>query len=76
MRLFPPLQGEWAVTAQQEAEEKRRMQDFQNTVPKMRSQLQILTHFYQVRLRPGSAAGRVLTRCLPLRASCSSSWFC
>ncbi|KAF6730829.1 Gamma-tubulin complex component 3-like [Oryzias melastigma] len=47
MRLFPPLQGEWAVTAQQEAEEKRRMQDFQNTVPKMRSQLQILTHFYQ-----------------------------
>uniref|UniRef100_A0A8C7YE12 Tubulin gamma complex component 3 n=1 Tax=Oryzias sinensis TaxID=183150 RepID=A0A8C7YE12_9TELE len=40
-------EGEWGVTAEQEAEEKRRVQEFQGTIPKMRSQLQILTHFYQ-----------------------------
>ncbi|XP_016533635.1 gamma-tubulin complex component 3 isoform X2 [Poecilia formosa] len=40
-------EGEWGVTAEQEAEEKRRIQEFQDTIPKMRSQLRILTHFYQ-----------------------------
>ncbi|CAN9498182.1 unnamed protein product [Ophioblennius macclurei] len=40
-------EGEWGVTAEQEAEEKKRVQEFQETVPKMRSQLRILTHFYQ-----------------------------
>lgn len=48
MPLPLPPQGEWGVTAEQEAEEKRRVQEFQGTIPKMRSQLQILTHFYQV----------------------------
>ncbi|XP_046887211.1 LOW QUALITY PROTEIN: gamma-tubulin complex component 3 [Hypomesus transpacificus] len=40
-------EGEWGVTGEQEAEEQRRVQDFQDTIPKMRSQLRILTHFYQ-----------------------------
>ncbi|XP_054864637.1 gamma-tubulin complex component 3 isoform X1 [Amphiprion ocellaris] len=40
-------EGQWGVTAEQEAEEKRRVQEFQETIPKMRSQLRILTHFYQ-----------------------------
>ncbi|KAM4537969.1 gamma-tubulin complex component 3 isoform 1-T1 [Fundulus diaphanus] len=40
-------EGEWGVTAEQESEEKRRIQEFQDTIPKMRSQLRILTHFYQ-----------------------------
>uniref|UniRef100_A0AAY4ELT8 Gamma-tubulin complex component n=1 Tax=Denticeps clupeoides TaxID=299321 RepID=A0AAY4ELT8_9TELE len=40
-------EGEWGVTAEQEAEEKKRIQDFQDTIPKMRSQLRILSHFYQ-----------------------------
>lgn len=44
----PLIQGQWGVTAEQEAEEKKRIQDFQDTIPKMRSQLRILTHFYQV----------------------------
>uniref|UniRef100_A0A8C6PFM7 Tubulin gamma complex component 3 n=1 Tax=Nothobranchius furzeri TaxID=105023 RepID=A0A8C6PFM7_NOTFU len=41
-------EGQWGVTAEQEAEERRRIQEFQDTIPKMRSQLRILTHFYQV----------------------------
>ncbi|XP_047432979.1 gamma-tubulin complex component 3 [Mugil cephalus] len=40
-------EGQWGVTAEQEAEEKKRVQEFQETIPKMRSQLRILTHFYQ-----------------------------
>uniref|UniRef100_A0A8C7QS61 Tubulin gamma complex component 3 n=1 Tax=Oncorhynchus mykiss TaxID=8022 RepID=A0A8C7QS61_ONCMY len=40
-------EGEWGVTAEKEAEENRRIQEFQETIPKMRSQLRILTHFYQ-----------------------------
>ncbi|KAJ8351983.1 hypothetical protein SKAU_G00234590 [Synaphobranchus kaupii] len=40
-------EGEWGVTAAQEAEESRHVQKFQETIPKMRSQLRILTHFYQ-----------------------------
>lgn len=42
------IQGQWGVTAEQEAEEKKRIQEFQDSIPKMRSQLRILTHFYQV----------------------------
>lgn len=45
------FQGQWGVTAEQEAEEKKRIQEFQETIPKMRSQLRILTHFYQVPAR-------------------------
>ena len=45
--VFPP-QGEWGVTAEQEAEEANRVREFQDTIPKMRSQLHILTHYYQV----------------------------
>ncbi|XP_053723676.1 gamma-tubulin complex component 3 isoform X3 [Synchiropus splendidus] len=40
-------EGQWGVTSEQEAEEAKRVQDFQETIPKMRSQLRILTHFYQ-----------------------------
>ncbi|XP_005450138.1 gamma-tubulin complex component 3 [Oreochromis niloticus] len=40
-------EGQWGVTAEQEAEEKKRIQEFRETIPKMRSQLRILTHFYQ-----------------------------
>ncbi|KAJ8255425.1 hypothetical protein GJAV_G00204740 [Gymnothorax javanicus] len=40
-------EGEWGVTAADEAEEARRVQEFQETIPKMRSQLRILSHFYQ-----------------------------
>ncbi|KAM9820268.1 gamma-tubulin complex component 3 [Neosynchiropus ocellatus] len=40
-------EGQWGVTSEQEAEETKRVQDFQETIPKMRSQLRILTHFYQ-----------------------------
>uniref|UniRef100_UPI0037E7ABC8 gamma-tubulin complex component 3 isoform X2 n=1 Tax=Semicossyphus pulcher TaxID=241346 RepID=UPI0037E7ABC8 len=40
-------EGQWGVTAEQEAEEKKRIQEFQETIPKMRAQLRILTHFYQ-----------------------------
>lgn len=42
------FQGEWGVTAEQEAEENRRVQEFKDTIPKMCSQLRLLTHFYQV----------------------------
>ncbi|XP_056884193.1 gamma-tubulin complex component 3 isoform X1 [Takifugu flavidus] len=40
-------EGQWGVTAEQEAEEKKRIQEFQDTIPKMRSQLRILAHLYQ-----------------------------
>lgn len=40
-------EGQWGVTAEQEAEEKKRIQEFQDTILKMRSELRILTHFYQ-----------------------------
>lgn len=51
---YVSIQGEWGVTAQQEAEETKRVQEFQETVPKMRSQLRVLTHLYQVaRLHSG-----------------------
>ncbi|XP_015219935.1 gamma-tubulin complex component 3 [Lepisosteus oculatus] len=40
-------EGEWGVTAAQEEEENRRIQAYRETIPKTRSQLRILTHFYQ-----------------------------
>ncbi|XP_019959482.1 gamma-tubulin complex component 3 [Paralichthys olivaceus] len=40
-------EGQWGVTAELEAEEKRRIQEFQETISKMRSQFRILTHCYQ-----------------------------
>ncbi|KAF4075193.1 hypothetical protein AMELA_G00231750 [Ameiurus melas] len=40
-------EGEWGVTAEQEAAENRRVQEFKDTIPKMCSQLRLLTHFYQ-----------------------------
>lgn len=40
-------EGDWGVTAEKEAEENKRRQQFGESVPKMRSQLRILTHFYQ-----------------------------
>ncbi|XP_061841124.1 gamma-tubulin complex component 3 isoform X2 [Nerophis lumbriciformis] len=40
-------EGQWGVTAKQEEEEKARIREFQKTIPKMCSQVRILTHFYQ-----------------------------
>ncbi|XP_018102678.1 gamma-tubulin complex component 3 homolog isoform X2 [Xenopus laevis] len=40
-------EGQWGVTAAEEEEENKRIQEFQESIPKMRSQLRILTHFYQ-----------------------------
>uniref|UniRef100_A0A480TXD0 Gamma-tubulin complex component 3 isoform 1 n=1 Tax=Sus scrofa TaxID=9823 RepID=A0A480TXD0_PIG len=40
-------EGQWGVTAAEEEQEKRRGQEFQESIPKMCSQLRILTHFYQ-----------------------------
>lgn len=41
-------QGQWGVTAAEEEEENKRIREFQDSIPKMCSQLRILTHFYQV----------------------------
>lgn len=41
------MEGQWGVTAADEEEESRRIQEFQESIPKMCSQLRILTHFYQ-----------------------------
>lgn len=41
-------QGQWGVTAAEEEEESKRIREFQDSIPKMCSQLRILTHFYQV----------------------------
>ncbi|GAA6068337.1 gamma-tubulin complex component 3, partial [Tachysurus ichikawai] len=40
-------EGQWGVTAEQEAAENKRVQEFKDTIPKMCSQLRLLTHFYQ-----------------------------
>ncbi|NXJ69866.1 GCP3 protein, partial [Rostratula benghalensis] len=40
------LEGKWGVTAAED-EENKRMKEFQDSIPKMCSQLRILTHFYQ-----------------------------
>ncbi|KFQ96850.1 Gamma-tubulin complex component 3, partial [Nipponia nippon] len=42
---------QWGVTASEDEEESKRMKEFQDSIPKMCSQLRILTHFYQVPLR-------------------------
>ncbi|XP_073206141.1 gamma-tubulin complex component 3 isoform X3 [Lepidochelys kempii] len=39
--------GEWGVTTSEEEEENKRIREFQESIPKMCSQLRILTHFYQ-----------------------------
>ncbi|KAL7983861.1 hypothetical protein Chor_000737, partial [Crotalus horridus] len=41
------LEGEWGVTASQQEEEMKRMKEFEDSIPKMCSQLRLLTHFYQ-----------------------------
>lgn len=46
--LLPINQGQWGVTAAEEEEENKRIREFQDSIPKMCSQLRILTHFYQV----------------------------
>lgn len=82
------IQGEWGVTAEQEAEENKRIQEFQETIPKMRSQLRVLTHLYQVQRRlplvgsspsPHIRSHSVTSSSLsfsPRRASSSISWCC
>uniref|UniRef100_A0A9L0SKV5 Tubulin gamma complex component 3 n=1 Tax=Equus caballus TaxID=9796 RepID=A0A9L0SKV5_HORSE len=40
-------EGQWGVTAAEEEEENQRIHEFQESIPKMCSQLRILTHFYQ-----------------------------
>ncbi|XP_027012208.2 gamma-tubulin complex component 3 [Tachysurus fulvidraco] len=40
-------EGQWGVTAEQEAAENKRVQEFKDTIPKLCSQLRLLTHFYQ-----------------------------
>lgn len=40
-------EGQWGLTGEQDAQENQRILLFQETIPKMRSQLRILTHFYQ-----------------------------
>lgn len=42
------LKGEWGVTASEEEEMNKRIKEFQDSIPKMCSQLRLLTHFYQV----------------------------
>ncbi|XP_039082568.1 gamma-tubulin complex component 3 isoform X2 [Hyaena hyaena] len=41
------IEGRWGMTAAEEEEENRRVQEFRESIPKMCSQLRILTHFYQ-----------------------------
>lgn len=41
------IEGQWGVTAAEEEEENKRIREFQDSIPKMCSQLRILTHFYQ-----------------------------
>ncbi|KAG8521147.1 Gamma-tubulin complex component 3 [Galemys pyrenaicus] len=40
-------EGQWGVTAAEEEEEEGRVREFRESIPKMCSQLRILTHFYQ-----------------------------
>lgn len=40
-------EGQWGVTVAEEEEENKRIREFQDSIPKMCSQLRILTHFYQ-----------------------------
>uniref|UniRef100_A0A2K5N8S6 Tubulin gamma complex component 3 n=1 Tax=Cercocebus atys TaxID=9531 RepID=A0A2K5N8S6_CERAT len=49
------IEGQWGVTAAEEEEENKRIGEFKESIPKMCSQLRILTHFYQVCMRSGSS---------------------
>lgn len=40
-------EGQWGVTAAEEEQENQRIREFRESIPKMCSQLRILTHFYQ-----------------------------
>lgn len=58
------LKGEWGVTASEQEEEMKRMKEFEDSIPKMCSQLRLLTHFYQVflfKLRTFDMNGLVLS---------------
>lgn len=57
-KKFGSFQGQWGVTAELEAEEQKRVHEFQETVPKMRSQLRVLTHLYQVPARAAPTSSR------------------
>lgn len=50
------------MTAAEEEQENQRVQEFRESIPKMCSQLRILTHFYQV---------RVQTLCRPPQGACA-----
>ncbi|EPY86926.1 gamma-tubulin complex component 3 [Camelus ferus] len=41
------VEGQWGMTAAEEEQEAQRTREFQESIPKMCSQLRILTHFYQ-----------------------------
>uniref|UniRef100_A0A4X2KD37 Uncharacterized protein n=1 Tax=Vombatus ursinus TaxID=29139 RepID=A0A4X2KD37_VOMUR len=41
------IEGQWGITAAEEEEEAKRIREFEESIPKMCSQLRILTHFYQ-----------------------------
>ncbi|XP_067569747.1 gamma-tubulin complex component 3 isoform X4 [Pseudorca crassidens] len=40
-------EGQWGVTAAEEEQENQRVREFQESIPRLCSQLRILTHFYQ-----------------------------
>lgn len=40
-------EGQWGVTAAEEEEEAARVREFRESIPRMCSQLRVLTHFYQ-----------------------------
>ncbi|XP_065752030.1 gamma-tubulin complex component 3 isoform X3 [Phocoena phocoena] len=40
-------EGQWGVTAAEEEQESQRVREFQESIPRLCSQLRILTHFYQ-----------------------------
>lgn len=74
-------QGQWGVTAAEEEEESRRIREFQDSIPKMCSQLRILTHFYQVSVdvRAMASSGTALASgglemWLPLPSERHSEW--
>ncbi|XP_059758874.1 gamma-tubulin complex component 3 isoform X3 [Balaenoptera ricei] len=40
-------EGQWGVTAAEEEQENQRVREFQESIPRLCSQLRLLTHFYQ-----------------------------
>lgn len=75
-------QGQWGVTAAEEEEENKRIREFQDSIPKMCSQLRILTHFYQVSIGmrrgvcplPGPACFQRMGDVAPHPCCMSSTW--